>query len=141
MNADRQIIVLEMQAKLSTFWIFVLFNITFRDIHEFLKPGFIEEVMTGVVNGAQLTEGLFLLGGIMIEIPIAMVLLSRVLKYGVNRWANIVAGATTIAFVIANGAADLDDKFFAIIEVAALSLVIWQAWKWPNPKLSSRLST
>ena len=137
MNTTKQLLTMEMKAKLSTLWIFVLFNITFRDIHEFLKPGFIEEVMTGVVNGNQLTDELFLIGGIMIEVPIAMVLLSRLLKYGVNRWANIIAGVTTIGFVIADGATDLDDIFFAIIEVTALALVIWHAWKWPNLELSA----
>ena len=137
MNTTKQLLTMEMKAKLSTLWIFVLFNITFRDIHEFLKPGFIEEVMTGVVNGNQLTDELFLIGGIMIEVPIAMVLLSRLLKYGVNRWANIIAGVTTIGFVIANGATDLDDIFFAIIEVTALALVIWHAWKWSNLELSA----
>ena len=129
-------VALDMKAKLSTLWIFVLLNMTFRDIHEFLKPGFIQEVMTGTLNGTQLTEGLFLLGGFMVEVPIAMVLLSRFLNYGLNRWANIIAGATTIAFIIANGATDMDDTFFVIIELAALSFLIWQAWKWSGPKLS-----
>ncbi|NER79112.1 MAG: hypothetical protein F6K42_05935 [Leptolyngbya sp. SIO1D8] len=141
MNITKQLMTMDMKAKLSTVWIFVLLNIIFRDIHEMLKPGFIEEVMTGIINGNQLTEGLFLIGGIMIEVPIAMVLLSRVLKYGINRWVNIIAGATTIAFIINTGVTDLDDTFFAIIEVMALSLLIWQAWKWPNPEHSHGLKT
>ena len=137
MNASQKIITIDMKAKLSTVWIFVLFNILFRDIHEFVKPGFLEEVMTGTVNGVQITEGLLFLGWIMAEIPISMVLLSRVLKYSANRWANIIAGVTTIAFVISNGARDLDDTFFAATEIAALLLAIWYAWTWPKPKLST----
>lgn len=35
-------IEIDTKALLSTFWIFILFNIIFRDIHEFVKPGFIE---------------------------------------------------------------------------------------------------
>ena len=36
---------------------------------------------------------------ILMETTIAMVLLSRVLKYGPNRWANMVAGIFHTAFV------------------------------------------
>ncbi|MEM9928162.1 MAG: DUF6326 family protein [Cyanobacteria bacterium P01_D01_bin.50] len=123
---------IDTKALLSTLWIFILFNIIFRDIHEFVKPGFIEEVMTGTVNGVQINEPLLLLGGIMVEIPISMVLLSRILKYKVNRWANIITGALMITFVINNGVKDLDDIFFASIEILSLSLIIWIACKWHN---------
>ena len=134
MNTNEKLITMDMKAKLSTLWIFVLLNVIFRDIHELFRPGFLEEMMTGTVNGVQMTEGVLLLGGIMAEIPIAMVLLSRVLKYRVNRWANIIAGAITIAFIMANRPKDLDDMWFLAIGVVALSLIIWYAWKWPNPE-------
>ena len=132
MNATKQISTMDMKALLSTLWIFVLFNILFRDIHEFIKPGFLEEVMTGTVNGVQITEGLLLIGWIMAEIPISMVLLSRMLNYSVNRWANMIVGVITIVIVINNGARDLDDVFFAATEILALVLIIWYAWKWPK---------
>ena len=125
---------LDMQTKLSTLWIFILLNMIFRDIHEFVKPEFLKEMMTGVVNGVQITEGLMLLGGIMIEIVIIMVLLSRLLKHPANRWANILVSPIAIMLIVMNNTApDLDDIFFATIEVAALLLIIWFAWKWPKP--------
>ncbi|MDJ0800983.1 MAG: DUF6326 family protein [Calothrix sp. MO_167.B12] len=130
---NHKTIGMDIKALLSTLWIFVLFNMIFRDLHEFGRPGFLEEIMTGNVNGVQITEGLMLLGGIMAEIPISMVLLSRVLKYRINRWANIIAGAITIVIVIQNGPADLDDMFFATIEIVSLSFIIWCAWKWRKP--------
>ena len=86
---------------LSTLWIFVLLNTLFRDIHELFRSGMLEEMMTGTVNGVQVTEGFLLLGAIVVEIPIAMVLLSRVLKYRVNRWTNFIASILTIAIVLA----------------------------------------
>ena len=123
---------IDMKAKLSTLWIFMLLNVIFADIHGLLKPGFLEEIMTGTVNGTQMTEGLLLLGAVMIEVPIAMVLLSRVLKYRVNRWVNIIAGAMTIALVINNRPAAPDQIFFATIEVGCMSLIVWYAWTWPK---------
>ena len=129
---------MDMKAKFSTLWIFMLLNVIFADIHGLLKPGFLEEIMTGTVNGTQMTEGLLLLGAVMIEVPIAMVLLSRVLKYRVNRWVNIIAGAMTIALVINNRPAAPDQIFFATIEVVTMLLIVWYAWKWPNPELSPK---
>ena len=133
MNLQKQMLTMETKAKLSTLWIFYLLNTIFRDIHEFVEPGFIEEVMTGTFNGTQITENLLLLGGFMAEVPIAMVLLSRLLPYGANRWANIIAAVITISFEIMNGTTDLDDTFHMFIEIAALSFIIWSAWRWRNP--------
>ncbi len=130
MIASNKTIGMDIKALLSTLWIFVLFNMIFRDLHEFGRPGFIEEIMTGIVNGVQITEELMLLGGIMAEVPISMVLLSRVLNYRINRWTNIFAGTITIAMIINNGVKDLDDIFFTAIEVVALILIVWCAGKW-----------
>jgi hypothetical protein len=136
MNSNSKTTGIDRKVLLSTLWIFALFNVIFRDIHEIFRPGFLEEVMAGSLNGLQMTEGSLLLAAILLEIPIAMLLLSWVLKYRVNRWANIVTGAATIAFVIGNGVTDLDDIFFVTMIIVALFLIVWYAWKWPNPELS-----
>lgn len=120
----------EKPVRLSTLWIFVLFNIIFRDIHELFRPGFLAEVMTGTINGSLMTEELLLLGGVMIEIPIAMVLLSHMLPHAVNRWANLIAAPLTILAILANGTKDLDDLFFVSIQVITLIGITWYVWKW-----------
>jgi predicted anti-sigma-YlaC factor YlaD len=120
-----------MKVKLSTLWVVVLFNIAFADIVGFVHPGALEQIMTGEV-GFELTQGLLLVFSILLEIPIAMIFLSRVLKYRANRWANIIAGVITILFVIGGGSTTLSHIFFATIEVVCMSLIIWYAWKWPK---------
>ena len=132
MNSIKMTTGMDMKVLLSTLWIFALFNVIIRDIHELFRPGLLQEMMTGTVNGIQMTEGLLLIAAIPMEILISMVLLSRVLKYRVNRWVNIGVGAIAIAFVMANGAKDLDDIFFATVEVIAMLLIIWFAWTWPK---------
>ena len=121
---------MDVRAKLSTLWIFVLFNLIFSEFHRLLQPGFLEEVMTGTISGVQMSQEVLLLGAVVLEIPIAMALLSRVLSYRVNRWANIIAGAMTIAIVLFNMSADLDNIFFSTIGVVAMSLIVWYAWRW-----------
>jgi len=119
----------------STLWIFVLLNIIFRDIHEFATAEAIQEILTGVINGRQITEELIFIGAFIVEIPIIMVLLSRVLKYSVNRWANIIAGVITFVVVVTGALTDLDDVFFVIVESVALIAIIWYAWKWPKQEV------
>ena len=130
MNTNIWTTGMDVRAKLSTLWIFVLFNLIFSEFHRLLQPGFLEEVMTGTISGVQMSQEVLLLGAMVLEIPIAMALLSRVLKYRVNRWANIIAGAMTIALVSFNVTTDLDNIFFSTIGVVAMSLIVWYAWRW-----------
>ncbi|MEM6437158.1 MAG: DUF6326 family protein [Cyanobacteria bacterium P01_D01_bin.115] len=132
-NLQRQMLTIETKAKLSALWMVFLCNIIFRDIHEFVEPGFIEEVMTGTLNGNPIEPHMLLLGGVMLEVPIAMVLLSRLLPYSANRWANIIVAALFIPLIGFYGTTDLDDAFHLIVEIAALSFVVWSAWRWSNP--------
>ena len=89
--------------------------------------------MTGVVNGVQITDGLLLIGGIMIEIPLLMLPLSQLLPSKANHLANMWIGALMIPLMIFNyNSPDLDDIFFLGFEIAALLLIIWYAWRWAN---------
>ena len=123
---------MDMKVKLSTLWIIVMFNMIFADILSFMMPGFLEEIMTGSATEFQITQGLLLVFAILLEIPIVMIFLSRVLKYRVNRWVNIIASVITIAFVAGMGTTDLHYIFFATIEVVSMLLIIWYAWKLPK---------
>lgn len=118
-----------MKIKLSTLWIFVLFNMVFADIIGFMNPGALETIIEGEV-GIEITQKLLLVFSIMLEIPIAMVFLSRILEYRSNRWANILAAILTILFVIGGGDTYLSYIFFASIEVVTMLFIIWLAWNW-----------
>ncbi|MCB0080754.1 MAG: hypothetical protein KDE47_07490 [Caldilineaceae bacterium] len=130
MNTDDKLASTDRRALLSTLWIFVLLNIVFRDIHELFRPGLLAEMMASNVNGVQITDEVMLLGGVMLEIPIAMVLLSRLLAHRVNRWTNVIVGVVTVPILFTDGPKDLDDMWFLAIEVVALALIIWYAWRW-----------
>lgn len=86
---------------LSTLWIVVLINMLKADILSLYIPGVLDE-LAKFAGDTPITQ-LMLSGAIVIEISIAMIFLSRVLKYRVNRWANIIASIITIAFVIGGG--------------------------------------
>jgi len=116
---------------LSTLWIFVVCNIIIADIVGFLNPGALETIMTGS-TGFEVTQELILVFSVLLQVPIAMILLSRVLPRGVNRWASIVASVITILFVIGGGNTSLSYIFFATVETLAMLFIIWYAWTWPE---------
>lgn len=135
MNTNKAITeIKDVKVKLSTLWILVMFNMLAADILSFMYPGSLKEIMTGYGGEIQITPGFLLLAAIMMEIPITMIFFSRVLKYSVNRWANIIAAIITIAFVIGGGSNTPHYIFLATIEVVCMLLIIWLAWKWTNPE-------
>jgi Family of unknown function (DUF6326) len=115
----------DIKVKLSTLWVFVMFNMVFADIIGFLNPGTLEEIIA-----MKPAPGLLLIVSILTEIPIAMIVLSRWLKYRANRWANIIAGLITILYVIGGGSVNVTYIFFATIEVVCMLFIVWYAWKW-----------
>ena len=129
MKTEQMLQTMNRKAVLSTLWIFILLNMLFRDMHEFARAGFIEEIMSMVV--AQET---LLIAGIVLEIPIGMVILSRLLPYRWNRLANIVASIFVIVIALSFGTNDLDDIWFLGVEVIALLGIIWYAWTWTLQK-------
>ena len=113
---------------LSTLWIVVMINMLKADILSLYIPGAAEEVAK---TAGETPIAILMLGGaIMMEISIVMIILSRVLKFRVNRWANIITSLITIAFVWGGASTDPHYIFIAAVETICLLLIIWNAWKW-----------
>jgi hypothetical protein len=118
---------------LSTLWIFVMFNYLYCDLLGLMDSGSLKQYLTGHVNGLDVTQGFLLGAAVLMEIPIAMIVLSRVLKPRTNRRANIAAGAFMTLVQIGSlfvGSLTVFYAFFSVIEVACTSFVVWCAWQW-----------
>ncbi len=116
---------------LSTLWLFAMLTYTYGDVVTLMDP-----VKHGTI---QLTEGFLLFGSILMMIPISMVLLSRILKYRANRWANIIAGTFMTAFLTVTlfvAVPTMYYAFFSVIEIACTALIVGYAWKWRNPEVN-----
>lgn len=129
MNTNKKTVSMDIKEKISILWIVVMMNMIFADICSFMLPGSLNDIMTGNTP-FKITQEIMLVFAILLEIPIAMIFLSRVLKYRANRWSNIIASAITILFVIGGGSAYLHYYFFATIEVVCMLVIIWYSWKW-----------
>lgn len=115
---------------LSTLWIVVMINMAYADILSLHIPGAFDEVAKTSVSTGTTIPQLMLGGAIMTEISIAMIILSRVLKYRINRWVNIVTGILTIAYIWGGAASYPHYIFIASAETICLLLVIGFAWTW-----------
>lgn len=117
---------------LSTLWIVVMINMLKADILSLYIPGAADELAkTSASTGTPIPQ-LMLGGAIMMEISIVMIVLSRVLKYQVNRWTNIITSIITIVFVVGAGVSYPHYIFIATVETLCLLLIVWFAWTWRN---------
>ena len=122
------------KAILSTLWIFVMFNYLYADlVIMMVNPAAYQKM------AARMTSGAVLGFTVLMEILIAMVLLSRILKYRSNRWANIIAGVVGTAFVALtlSGKPPAFYVFLSAIEIATTLFIVWYAWTWPNPEIQN----
>ena len=128
---------------LSILWIFVMFNFTYADIltlyfNPVLQKEATKQLLSGYVGSLQITQGFVLVGAVLLETAIAMVLLSRVLKYRANRWANIIVGIIQLVAAVQSLTGplywNLYYGFFAAIEIACLLFIVWYAWTWRQPE-------
>jgi chromate transport protein ChrA len=123
-------------------WVFYSVNFMYCDALSNLEPGVLSMTMSGYTAGGtvKITDGFVLGTAIMFEIPFLMIVLSWVLKYRVNRWANIIAGTLFVFAQISSlflGVPSPAYIFYSTVEIAALLLVVWNAWKWTNPEIQS----
>lgn len=122
---------------LSTLWIFVTLNYLYCDVIGLMDAALLKQYLTGTVDGLELDQNFLLAGAVLMEIPIAMVLLSRILNYRANRWANIIAASIkTVAMIMTMfvGTPTAYYLFFGIIEIATTTFIVWYAWQWVNPE-------
>jgi hypothetical protein len=126
---------MNIKEKLSLLWIFATFNYAYADLVSLFDPRLMSEVAGGSTGALAMTPELLFVGAIIMEIAIIMIVLSRILNYRANRYANIIAGSIKTVIIAASmfvGTPVMYYTFFAIIEIICTSLIVWYAWKWPR---------
>ena len=121
--------------RLSLFWIFALLNYLYADVVALFAIAGSREPFEPLPPWALMGSA------VLMEIPIAMILASRLLPFRTNRLANIIAGCI---LTLVNGfltfvpplagwgkpPAFPEYLFFATIETVCTLVIIWQAWTW-----------
>ena len=105
----------------STLWIFVTLNYIFCDVFTLFHSESLKQLMTGEMGGMEINQEFLLAFSFLMELPMVMIVLSRILSYKPNRLANIiVASIMTIVQAATLFTADntLHYIFFSIIEIS-----------------------
>ena len=122
--------------RLSQLWLFALLNYLYADVLALF------DIVGSQDPAPHLPQWALLGAAVLMEIPIAMILASRLLPFRANRLANIIAGGIMtlvngfLTFVLPLTNGDFRDPvfpayvFFATIETVCTSVIIWQAWTW-----------
>jgi hypothetical protein len=128
----------DMKERLSLLWIFALLNYLYADVVALFA-------VVGARNPAHeaphLSQLALLGSAVFMEIPIAMIVASRLLPFRVNRTANIIAAGI---LTLVNGAVTFVVPpiiggwppaypaylFFGTIETVCTVAIIWLAWTW-----------
>ena len=125
----------DIKARLSLLWLFALLNYLYADVVALWA-------IVGSPKHAPHLSDLALLGSaVLMEIPIAMIVASRLLPFRANRLANIIAGGIvtivngSVTFIVPLIIGDRPPAFqaylfFGTIETVATVIIIWQAWTW-----------
>lgn len=132
--------MLDVKERLSLFWLFALLNYLYADVVALFA-------VVGARNPAKeaphLSQWALLGSAVLMEIPIAMIVASRLLPFRANRLANIIAGGImTLVNVLVTFVAELmglgrppafpEYLFFGTIETVCTAIIIWQAWTWSS---------
>ena len=125
-SIDRRVI-------LSTLWVFYVLNIIYADVLNLIGGEANADSKDAELINSLMSPEMLLLSAIFLELAMVMVILSRVLRHGVNRWANVVIATLHTLGLLASvfvGAPSVFYIFFVLVEVATLLFIVWYAWSW-----------
>ncbi len=128
---------------LSTLWIVLVVNFMFCDIFTLMHSEDLENLLKGSIDGVPISQGFLLTFAIVMEIPIAMILISRLLKSKPNRIINIISGvllAIVQLWSLTVGNVTLHYWFFSIIEITLCISIVVIAWRWKTGVFQDEMS-
>ena len=131
---------IDVRIKLSALWIAEMFCYLFAAVWDNYKPGVLEELIAGEIDGIAITQEVLFGNAVMMVIPSVMVFMSLILKAKVNRLANIILSIfftgvilITYAYYYVSGVNKWVYSYvFTITEIMLYALIVWHAWKWPR---------
>ena len=131
---DRQVPV---QAKLAAAWASFMFLYIYVDYLALYKPGFVDDILAGIVHEFDTGPTFVALALTLIAIPSLMILLSMTMPARVNRTINLVVATLYIPVSIYNASGEswTYSYFYGLsigLEVLLLAFILRSAWTWPR---------
>jgi hypothetical protein len=113
-----------------------MFNYFYCDLLSLMDSHYLRGYLSGDVDGIKITEGFLFAAGVMMEVPIAMILVSGLVSWRIARWCQVGAGA--FMTVVQLGSLSMGTQssyywFFSVVEVAAAAAIAVTAWRRRRP--------
>ena len=125
------------QAKLAAAWTSFMFLYIYVDYLALYKPGFVDDILAGIVHEFDTGPTFVAIGLTLVAIPIFMILLSTTLPARVNRAANLVVATLYIPVSMYNAVGESWTYFYFYglsigLELLLLAFILRSAWTWPR---------
>ena len=128
------------RAKLAAAWTSFMFLYIYVDQLGLYKPGFVDDILAGVVWEFDISQTLLTVFLTSVAIPSLMILLSMTLPARVNRGINLVVATLLIPYSAFNVVGESWLYFYGlgvVIEVILLGYILRSAWTWPRTASAS----
>jgi hypothetical protein len=122
----------------SSLWLFAILNYLYCDLLGLMYPPDLQGYLDGKVGGLVFDQPFLLSAAILMTVPMASVLISRIAPHRFARVESIVAGVVMTLVQVATlfiGTATLHYLYFSVIEVATTVAIVWVAarsWKFDS---------
>ena len=131
--------LLDVRIVLAALWIAEVLSSLNGDTYRLNDPAVLKASLEN--NGSiVVTPGLLVVMSLIFVFPIFMSALTLILKYSVSRWANRVIGIIYAVIILAFWVlgfvlqSAIYEFVWSTAQLVFVLLVVWYAWKWPNPK-------
>jgi hypothetical protein len=120
----------DIQIKLSALWVATMLTYLLGDVLRIFSGDTEAQAMKEQL--AKFTQPMWLLTASLMVLPIIMVVLSVILPYPANRWANIIMAGFFLLFNLIGLPTypSAYDRFLIAVSLAFNGMTIWYAWNW-----------
>src|SRR5215216_1430132 len=134
------------RVKLAAAWTSLMFLYIYVDYLALYKPGFVDDILAGIVHEFDTGPTFVAIGLTLIAIPSLMILLSTTLPARVNRTINLVVATLYIPVSMYNAAGESWTYFYFYglsigLEVLLLAFILRSAWTWPRTASPATMAT
>lgn len=118
------------RAMLSTLWVILMINMIYNDIFSLVlaHAGLLEMDIPGD------PRLMMAIAGVLTNIPIVMILVSRRAAHRLNRRLNLAAAVFTLLYIVGGGDTAPHYLVVAAIELIILVGIFVVAWRWSAPR-------
>ena len=131
-NEKLKSFVVNTRIKLIGLWVTLMLLYIYCDIYSFHRPGYINEMLAGMIGPFEVSQGLLAAFGVLLALPALMIPACLFLKARVNKWVNIIVAILYTLVNLGNLAGETWVYYwiYGILEIAVTVSIILIAAKW-----------